>query len=118
MADDTNRPIGDIREGDMVMAINPDGNFEPRKVLKLVEHTGERVVSLNGIHVTLEHPFHLKGGCIKELKDIAPSESLIAADGSYIEDWKTESVPGTFSVYTLDVEYLHSFVAGGFRVND
>ena len=118
MADNSSRAISEIKVGDEVMAVDSDGGLVPKLVTEIFEYPAQKVVLLNDIRVTLEHPFLVARGVLKELKNIAIGEALTSAEGTFTQDWTLTPVEDQVVVYNLEVEGLHTFVAGGFRVGD
>ena len=116
MADGTERPIKDVRLGDMVMAFDGLGPLEPRRVVGLMVHAGREVRDI-GVLVTPEHRFLTPDGDHKPLEQIIEREGLaINADGGSVAITARDG--GRADVHNIDVEDLHIYVAGGLRVHN
>ena len=116
MADGTERPIKDVRLGDMVMAFDGLGPLEPRRVVGLMVHAGREVRDI-GVLVTPEHRFLTPDGDHKPLEQIIEREGLaINADGGSVAITARDG--GRADVHNIDVEDLHTYVAGGLRVHN
>ena len=118
MADNTTKPIRTIVVGDEVMTVDTDGTLVPRPVTAVFVYPAQEIVMLHTVRVTLEHPFVVSGGALKELKDIEATEGLVLEDGSLLRDWTLMPIEDHAVVYNIEVEELHSFIAGSFRVGD
>lgn len=118
MADGSLKDIAEVRVGDMVMAFDHRGPLEPCRVVQTFVHHSKPTLMIDGCQTTAEHPFLATDGCWHRAQHIQPGWGLITATG---EPWVVQSVRGNQAletVYNLEVDRLHTYVAAGFRVHN
>ena len=84
MADNTEKPIEEIRPGDEVMAFDPRaeggrGALVPKKVTRTFQNTADIVIDLHGLRCTPGHVFLTGEG------GFAPIASILKADGTIVD---------------------------------
>lgn len=117
-------PIATISVGQQVTAFNIIGDREPRHVLNVFEYHDRdtwrlEVESVGEILVTGEHPFKVPGGGDEYLTvdDMVVGDLLLTEEGETVE--VVSKTPGpSRTVHNLNVEGLHTYMAGGLRVHN
>ncbi|MBK6026753.1 Ca2+-binding RTX toxin-like protein [Brevundimonas nasdae] len=140
MADGSQRAIADIRIDDEVLAFDPSeaggrGVLSRGRVTRLFETPDQPVFDFHGVIVTADHPFLTEEGAFRPLSEIVADDGLIVDEsGAYhracgnsrtdVERntsaearWSLKSA-GTATVYNIEVEGLHTYVAAGWRVHN
>lgn len=120
LANGERRPIAEIREGDMVLATDPEtGESGPREVVATLPHTDQLLTletSSGEIVTTEDHRYwNQTEQAWQESQDLDEGDQLLTADGDIVTveglDWTTVH---TAPAYDLDIDDLHSFyVAAG-----
>ena len=123
MADGTLKVIEDVALGDEVMAFEGDGPLVPRRVVSLFRHLDKPVIRINrGVTCTPEHPFYChavssSGFGWRPAADVRIGDRLMSEHGEPVEVLSVEPA-GVATVYNLEVEGLHTYVADDFRVHN
>lgn len=117
MADNTEKPIADIRVGDQVMAFDGHGSLVPARVTKLHVHEATSTIRIGDLVATPNHPFLREDGSFAAIADIPQGAPLYRHDGSTVP--KPEQVPApAMPVYNITVETYHTYIAAGYRVHN
>lgn len=118
LANGESRPIKDVREGDMVMATDPEtGETGAREVIATLPHTDQLLTlktSAGDIITTEDHRYwNETDQAWQESQDLDEGDRLLTADGDQVTveglDWSTVH---TDDAYDLDVADLDSFYVG------
>ncbi|MBI1327110.1 MAG: prepilin-type N-terminal cleavage/methylation domain-containing protein [Alphaproteobacteria bacterium] len=123
LADGSDKPIEQIKEGDAVLSFDmndPQGALVANKVAATVSFEDKHVIRINDIFtVTADHKFPLPGKMNAiEAGDLKVGDTLIAEDGSLLEVKTIETLPDTQRVYNFEVENNHNYIANGVRTNN
>lgn len=120
IADGSEKPIKDVKLGDVVMAANPvTGVQGPRKVVDLIRHSGPhtlvniRLADGMTIEATSQHPFWVQSRQTWiDAIDLEPGDVLVGADGDKNLVFATLASEQNLTAYNLTVEGLHTYFAG------
>ncbi|MFJ7074682.1 ricin-type beta-trefoil lectin domain protein [Streptomyces sp. NPDC098781] len=120
MADGTRRPIGSVREGDMVLATDPDtGAHAARPVTDTFRHGTRRLVDIsfadgNVLTSTAGHRVYLAGRGWTFVADLRTGDRLRGPDGAsrVVSALRDRSGLAPTTVYDLTVDGLHTFYVG------
>ena len=124
MADGSVRAIETLLVDDLVIAFDGAGDLESRRVTQTFVHENRAVFQVNGngpgnnVLATGEHPFLRADGAFIELKDLSPGDRIVRDDGRDETFAGRDPVPGQRTVYNIEVEGLHTYVAEGYRVHN
>jgi hypothetical protein len=120
MADGTDKLIEDLKLGDMVAAFTGTADaVQPRRVVTLFLHDSPAHLIVNGsLRVTGTHRMLRDDGEFVEMGEMDVGDNLVSAGGTPIAITSIERQPGTCQVYNFEVEGLHTYIAGGFRVHN
>ncbi|KZM51804.1 hypothetical protein OA90_00345 [Labrenzia sp. OB1] len=118
MADGTEKPIEQVQLEDLVMGFDGLGALEPREVTDLFIHGKRKVLDVDGVLTTPEHPFLLPDGSYQPIGKLSIGDQIVRADGSPHTIETISEVDGLHTVYNFTVESLHTYVAAGFRVHN
>jgi GH24 family phage-related lysozyme (muramidase) len=82
MADGSEKPIEDIRPGDMVMAFDPHdqgglGPLKPRKVTRTFQNTAQTIINLRGLQMTPGHVVLSDNGDWLKIADVLNQDRAI-----------------------------------------
>ena len=125
MADGTEKPIRDIRTGDLVLGADPaTGALVVNKVMATLIHAGRTYTTLriNGsLTVTPEHEIKIvRDGASfwTDAGSILAGDALIDRDGALIPVTSVEEGPALPAVYNLTTFPSHTYYAGGIVVHN
>lgn len=125
MADGSRRPISTVRPGDEVIAFEADGTLVHARVNGVLTHQVERYLVLRTEHVevrvTEEHPFYVGHGTFKTAEALQLGETvMVAAEGTLQPQavLALERVSGPTTVYNLQTDSPHTFLANGIAVHN
>lgn len=120
MADGSEKPIRDVRPGDLVAAFDGLGPLEPCRVTAKIEHDLQPTLAVAGrVYTTSEHPFLVASGNFVPASWLRKGDRLVAADGSRVTLIEDPTPTGAReAVYNLTVDRHHTYVAGGLRVHN
>lgn len=122
MADGSTKPIETIRVGDLVQSFDGLNALESNRVLQLFVHRDRPVFQLRAgdmaVKVTGEHAFLTEDVTWRTIDDIKPGDVLVDADGMPVTVDAKDTVAGLHDTYNFEVENLHTYIAGGFRVHN
>lgn len=126
LADGGQRAISRLQAGDRVLALSPDDLPTTVTVLRVLTHEVESYLVVRTLttelHVTGEHPFYVGGGTFKTIESLRVGDSIHAYDGTarflpqQILAMERRHEPVT--VYNLEVDAPHTYVAGGIAVHN
>ena len=120
------RPISEIRAGDRVLAFAPDGSAVSATVHQILTHEVDSYLvvrtATTELHVTEEHPFYVGAGVFKTIESLQVGDDIQAFDGTahftpqriLAMERRLEKV----TVYNLEVDAPHTFVASGIAVHN
>jgi len=122
MADGSTKAIEDIREGDQVLANDPEnaGKPEPKEVTCIANGEAIRLIELafdkdsNGTEdgkfkATGRHPIWTENSGWKGAEDIRVGDLMLTSDGSRLTVTKTAETRGYTKTYNLTVDEVHTF---------
>jgi predicted lipid-binding transport protein (Tim44 family) len=127
LADGRERPIGEVRPGDMVLAFGPDGSVTPAPVVECPRRPADGLLELRTAAgrvalVTAEHPFRTPDGDFRPAGSLRPGDALCVWDGAAgLAADAVASVtahPGPAEVCNLTVDGPHTFFAAGIAVHN
>lgn len=126
LADGGSRAIGEIHPGDPVLAFNPNGAAVSAVVHQILTHEVSSYLivrtATTELHVTEEHPFYVGAGVFKTIESLHVGDAILAFDGAarftpqriLAMERRTEKV----TVYNLEVDAPHTFIASGIAVHN
>lgn len=123
MADGSTRPIEAVRVGEMVMAFDVErGETRVAPVVRTFIHKSvEGTVRMdNGLELTPNHPVFAGGRWVRA-DQVGPGDALVRLEGGgsvLATVGSIMSVPGTQTVYNLEVARYHDYFAGGVLVHN
>lgn len=119
MPGNTQKPIKDIRPGDVILTWNSN-----RTSLVEAKVTGTHDLEVNGyliingdLKVTENHKIWVNDG-FKEAGSIQKGDILLGSDGKKVAVTSIEWQLGKTRVYNLEVEKFHTFIADGVYVHN
>jgi Ca2+-binding RTX toxin-like protein len=116
------RPIEAICVGDEVLAFDPAhgvaGILQPRRVVRVFQTPAKEIFNLGGVHVTAGHKFFTSHGIFKPINEFTASDYLVGKNGEFSIFPGLIKVDGHHKVYNFEVDDLHTYVAGGWRVHN
>ncbi|WP_173006101.1 DUF4214 domain-containing protein [Labrenzia sp. THAF82] len=118
LADGREKPIEQVQLEDQVMAFDGFGALEPREVTDLFIHGKRKVLDVDGVLTTPEHPFLLPDGSYQPIGKLSVGDQIVRADGTHHTIARIAEVDGVHTVYNFTVEGLHTYIAAGFRVHN
>ncbi len=126
MADGSRRPIGKLRAGDQVLAFTPDGVPVTTSVRRMLTHKVDTYLvvrtATSELHVTEEHPFYVGGGVFQTIDSLRLGDAVQAYDG--VGRFTTQRILAmerrreSVTVYNLEVDAPHTYVASGIAVHN
>lgn len=117
LADGTTKPIAEVEIGDEVKAFGEDGVIENKKVVNKKVHDSLDTVLLNEVTTTLDHRFLTSSGEFKRVDELTEGDMLVDENGNAVA-WTLQKLEQKETVYNLEVEDLHTYIAGGYRVHN
>lgn len=119
MADGSEKPISEIKVGDMVMGFNEKTRTKsPAKVSKLFRRESDSFYTLNGkTRVTSEHPFYVNGEWVKT-KDLQIGAPLLNSNLGAVPVTSKTLSSEALEVYNLTVDDVHTYFASGVLVHN
>ena len=126
LADGGQRAIRQLRAGDRVLALSPAGLPAVATVRRVLTHEVESYLIVRTgtteLHVTEEHPFYVGDGEFRTIESLRVGDSIHAYDGSahfgpqriLAMERRSEHV----TVYNLEVDAPHTYVASGIAVHN
>lgn len=123
MADGSTKPIKDVVKGDNVMSFDVAGQWgplTPKPVSGVITFKDKPVTRINGsLLVTPEHKFPRGDGNVIKAGDFKLGDIFITAEGYPVKITKLEPNFATEdTVYNIEVEGNHSYVADGVRTHN
>ena len=112
-------PIEQLRVGDMVMAYDEaDGQLKADAVKETFTHQATAYLVVNGhLRVTPEHPVYANGRWV-EIGTLGVGDVLLNAQGQPEPITSMERMQEAATVYNLEVNPYHTYVAGGIVVHN
>jgi RHS repeat-associated protein len=108
------KPIEEIKEGDLVLSGDPiceESSYE--RVIKVFVRTARDVLDIRvgGVKIscTSEHPFWVEGEGWKAARELKPGTRLLTKNGKAARVERVGERKGEYKVYNLHVERLHSY---------
>ena len=120
MADDSYKPIKDVKEGDWILTKEnqKSDKMVSAKVVKTFEHTVDSYLVVNNkLKVTDIHPIFVNG-MWKQAWTIKLWDKLLNEKGQEVVVESLKFKRGTIKVYNLEIEGYETFFAGGFYVHN
>jgi predicted lipid-binding transport protein (Tim44 family) len=125
MADGSRRAISGVQPGDQVLAFEPDGAIVHAVVNNVITHKVESFLVLRTEHIELrvteEHPFYVGNGLFKTAEALRPGDTVYVYDGSGLAPQRVQSlehVAASVTVYNLQTDAPHTFLADGVAVHN
>lgn len=118
LADGTERAIAAILVGDSVLAFDGTGHLEPARVARIFVHENQEVMEVAGVKATPVHRFLTDDGEWTAAMRLKAGQAIVAADGGVVPYLGPKPVTGSHTVHNIEVEGLHTYVAGGLRVHN
>lgn len=121
MAAGNYQAIEKIKVGDKVSAFEGiSDELKACKVTRLFQKTDQEIVKIieTDIKVTPGHHFLCADGKYKAIKDIGFGEYLVDSSGNKVPFPGIKYLGEKCTVYNLEVEGLHTYIAGNFRVHN
>ena len=118
MADGSEKPIAEIKPGDLIASFSNLGEIKSELVLENIVSGRRRLINIDGVKATPPHPFLCANGKWIFAREIEPGIELVNADGSSHIVRQIYSDGEADNVYNLEVAGGDCFVAGGFRVHN
>jgi hypothetical protein len=118
MADGSVKPIKNVQVGDQVAAFDGFGPLASRRVTEVLVHDAPMALQVDGVIVTPEHRFLTPDGGYARIGELAAGDRIVRHDGSLHTIGSITEVSGNRKVYNLEVDGLHTFIAGGYRVHN
>lgn len=121
MADGTEKAIGEIKVGDVVLGFKADKPLEklvPGKVAAIKVTDDQPLLGINDTDLTPNHPVLLSNGRVVLANTLGRNDQLVDKDGKSLNMRKITRYKQPTTVFNLDVEGLDGFVANGVRVMD
>ena len=117
MADNTTKPIKEIKIGDQVKSFDFQKNeMTESKVVAVFTFNKTAYLKINGLEVTPTHPFCIGKGLWKEAGMLRVGDILIGENLEEIKIEKIEAVQKDVVVYNLTADGTHNyFVSNGSR---
>jgi len=120
MADGSQKPISQVKEGDQVRAGNPEnhGQTAAEPVKKVIVGTGHKHlvdVSVPGdtIQATYNHPFWVVDDKrFVWAQDLKPGQHVLLASGATVAVRAVHAHDETTTVYNLSIRHIHTFFVG------
>jgi RHS repeat-associated protein len=108
------RPIEELKPGDEVLAGDPEcGTLRYERVINATVTSASTVVDIcvEGVMITCtpEHPLWVVGEGWTEAARLRPLSSLMTKDGSRVRVESVSRRDGSFKVFNLEVEHLHTY---------
>ncbi len=120
LADGSQKPIEEIKVGDIVMAYDEgSAKLTPDKVSEVFSHPKENTYLIinNELRVTPIHPVLSKGEW-RPIGELAMGDTLTSADGKNVTISSIVKVNEENNIYNFEVERYHTYVAGGYIVHN
>jgi len=119
MADGTLKPIQKIKAGDLVMSFDEKtGQFKEDKVTEFFKHKVDKYLIVNGhLKVTENHPVYSNGEWI-EIGKLKIGDKLADYKGKPETITSIKEVKKKVTVYNLEVNPYHTYIAGGILVHN
>ncbi|MBK8856383.1 MAG: hypothetical protein IPN11_01465 [Opitutaceae bacterium] len=126
MADGSRRSIGEVMTGDRVLAFTPDGLPAATTVRRILTHQVDSYLvvrtATTELHVTEEHPFYVGGGVFQTIDSLRIGDAVQAYDGvgrfTAQRILALERRRDSVTVYNLEVDSPHTFIASGMAVHN
>jgi hypothetical protein len=119
MADNSTKPIEQVKEGDEVIEFDEKTfTFHGGKVTKLFSHQADRYMMFNNtLRITDNHPVFLKGKWV-EAGTLKKGDLLLGENKKPIAVESIKLGKASVDVFNLEVEPYHSYIAGGIVVHN
>lgn len=120
MAGGIHKSIQDLQVGDTILTKMSDTSSKlvSTKVLQTFKHEVDRYLIINGtLKVTPVHKIFVNGKWTVA-GTITPGDYLLDKNNSRVRVFSVEQVMGKFTVYNLETETYHTYMAGDFYVHN
>lgn len=118
------RPIEQLKVGDIVMAVQDDMSMIPAKIWTLFSRPCQILVlhtKDSTLRTTDEHPMWMGGHIFKHAGELSVGEFIMKVVGDTIVPTAITAIttePGEEMVYNIEVDGPHTYIAGGFVVHN
>jgi YD repeat-containing protein len=118
MGDGSQRPIQQIRQGDLVLSRDEvSGKTEPKKVTSLSSHLAPATMALtlsdgSRIECTPEHPFYVVSQGWTPARECGIGTSIVTRAGPSVQVKSVEHFDRPAKVFNFSVEDAHSYFVG------
>ena len=116
---DGNKPIEEIKAGDLVYSTDPEtGESEYKEVVQTFENEAEELVHISvageEIVTTLKHPFYVPQKGWTSAIDLRAGDILVLSNGEYVivEKVQHEILESPVKVYNFEVKDYHTYYVG------
>lgn len=119
MSDGSLKPIEQVKVGDAVMAFDEKtGSFKEDKVSEFFQHDADKYLIINdNFRVTPNHLVYSKGKWV-EIGSLKIGDKLFNSEGKSDSITSMKEISQKVTVYNLEVNPYHTYVAGGFVVHN
>ncbi len=125
MADGSRKPIHDIQPGDHVAAFDEQGQRANAMVQHVYMLKAPAIIELliNGstVRATAEHPFYVGGNEFRAIGALRVGDRVFTVVDAALHEQRVESIHRIaipMTVFNLETDGPHTFVAGGFAVHN
>jgi predicted lipid-binding transport protein (Tim44 family) len=125
MADGSRRAISAVKTGDAVLAFDAEGAIVHARVDRVLTHEVTSYLVLRTAHIELrvteEHPFYVGAGTFKTAEALHTGDRVFVYDGRALAPQPVlalERVPAKVTVYNLQTDAPHTFLANGVAVHN
>jgi len=110
-----------LKEGDEVLSCDPEcGEKSWQRVTQVYERTATELLDITvaGVRIscTPEHPLWVEGAGWIAAKQLKPGTQLLKKDGHTVRVESIRHREGSFTVYNVGVERLHSYYVTGLGI--
>lgn len=119
MSDGSLKPIEQVRVGDAVMAFDEEtASFKEDRVSEFFQHNADKYLVINGnFKVTPNHPVYSDGKWV-EIGSLKVGDKLFGSKGKLELITDIKEIFQEVTVYNLEVNPYHTYVAAGFLVHN
>ncbi|MFC1703671.1 C1 family peptidase [Candidatus Omnitrophota bacterium] len=119
MSNGTEKPIEQVKVGDKVFAFDEaTEEFKEDKVVEFFEHPAEEYLVINEyLKVTKNHPVYTNGTWV-EIGSLKLGDELFGREGKPVKITSIQEIKEHTQVYNLEVNPLHTYIAGGVVVHN
>jgi hypothetical protein len=111
--------------GDVVLAMDETGRITPQPVTTLFRHNDAAILEVETeaatLRTTREHPLWMGGDLYRDAGDLKPGDKIMRYVDGHVTATIVRSLhenKGRETVYNIEVDTIHTYVAGGFVVHN